>query len=72
MLLYTGQSHGLAFDQAGNLFVADHGGNPYKIPPGGSNSVFASPYNGPSGLAVDGSSNLFVGEFGNGHIFQSG
>ena len=50
--------------------MADHGGNIYKIGPGGSNSVFASPYNSPSGLAVDGSSNLFVGEFGNGYIFQ--
>jgi hypothetical protein len=66
----TGQPYGLAFDQATNLFVADHGGNIYKIKPGGSNSVFAIPYNGPAGLAVDSSNNLFLGESGNGYIFE--
>src|SRR6266478_2424768 len=47
----------LAFDAAGNLFVAD-GGSIYKFAPGGARSTFAS---GTSGvLAFDAAGNLFV------------
>jgi sugar lactone lactonase YvrE len=66
----TGRPYGLAFDPAGNLFVANFDGGIYKITPAGSNSVFADLYNGPAGLAFDSSSNLFVGVYGNGFIFK--
>jgi glucose/arabinose dehydrogenase len=66
----TGRPYGLAFDKAGNLFVANFDGGIYKISPDGSNSVFADLYNGPAGLAFDNSGNLFVGVYGNGYIFE--
>ncbi len=65
-----GRPYGLAYDKAGNLFVANFDGGIYKIGPDGSNSVFAYLYNDPAGLAVDASSNLFVGVYGNGYIFE--
>ena len=66
----AGSPYGLAFDKAGNLFVANFDGGIYNITPNGSNNVFAYLYNGPAGLAIDSSSNLFVGVYGNGYIFQ--
>src|SRR6476620_381404 len=54
---------GLAFDSAGNLFVAAEG-NIYKLTPGGARTTFAS---GLSlsylfGLAFDSAGNLFVSD----------
>ena len=52
---------GLAFDNAGNLFVADAGsGAVYKFTPAGVRTTFASGLNYPSGLAFDRAGNLFV------------
>lgn len=52
---------GLAFDDAGNLFVADAGpGVIFKFTPAGSKSTFASGLGAPTGLAFDGTGNLFV------------
>ena len=56
---------GLAFDRAGNLFVADTGttnwtGAVYKFTPAGVRTTFASSLNFPFALAFDSQGNLFV------------
>ena len=57
----------LAFDSAGNLYVADRAaGNIYKFTPGGTRSTFASGLlSGPFDLAFDNAGNLFVTDWGN-------
>jgi DNA-binding beta-propeller fold protein YncE len=66
-----GESFGLAFDSAGNLFVADSADlTIFKFTPAGVQSVFAAPASfssgqGPVGLAFDKSGNLFVSTEGN-------
>ncbi len=74
-----GQSFGIAFDSAGNLFAADAGDQTvYKFTTGGTRTVFAGPSafaNGtfPVGLAFDSAGNLFVsteGDPGNDTILQ--
>ncbi len=64
---------GLAFDRAGNLFVADgfdmvtgHG-NVYKFTPTGVRTTFASGLNTPFALAFDSRGNLFVADGGDGY-----
>jgi sugar lactone lactonase YvrE len=58
---------GLAFDSAGNLYLADNAypnfgaGSIYRIASDGSRTVFASGFN-PAGLAFDSSDNLFVSD----------
>jgi probable HAF family extracellular repeat protein len=63
---------GIAFDSAGNLYVANYiylGGTITKITPGGGSSVFASSgMNGPMGLAFDSAGNLYVANYNGGHI----
>src|SRR5438105_1706802 len=60
------QPRGLAFDSAGNLFVADAGDETiFEFTPAGVRSVFAGPSaflpnQGPVGLAFDSAGNLFV------------
>src|SRR5438552_1907747 len=49
----------LAFDKAGNLFVADRG-NIYKITPAGLRTTFASGLDSLTDLAIDSAGNLFV------------
>jgi len=53
---------GLAFDKAGNLFVADAGSGIYKFTPAGVRTTFASGLPLPDlvGLAFDSAGNLFV------------
>jgi DNA-binding beta-propeller fold protein YncE len=64
---------GMAFDAAGNLFVANAGDNTIvKITPSGVQSVFASGFTKVSGLAIDSSGNLLVAdEFTNGIVVVS-
>ena len=70
--LGTGLSspYGLAFDAAGNLFVANAGNNTIQMfTPGGVGSVFASTgLNSPRGLAFDRNGNLYAANFGNSTI----
>ena len=52
---------GLAFDDAGNLFVAENGANRIaRITPGGALSVFATGITEPWGVAFDAFGNLLV------------
>jgi sugar lactone lactonase YvrE len=54
---------GLAFDTAGNLFVADTNNSQIlKFAPDGTKSTFASGLRAPFGLAFDSSGNLFVSD----------
>lgn len=60
---YTGASAGMAFDSAGNLYLADHGGGRIiQVTPAGVSSVFSDDPSlvAPNGIAVDGSDNLYV------------
>ena len=69
------QPRGIAFDAAGNLFVAVHGdSNVLKITPDGTRSTYASDIFRPSGLAFDGNGNLFVasGAPGSGNVVKVG
>jgi sugar lactone lactonase YvrE len=62
---------GIAFDTAGNLFVADTGtGTIFKFTPTGSQSTFASGLTSPYGLAFDGSGTLFVADGSSGAILR--
>ena len=55
---------GLAFDAAGNLFIADRGnGRIRKVTPTGDISTFAT-IAGPNNLAFDGTGNLYVSQSG--------
>jgi len=59
---------GLAFNNAGDLFVADNGsGNIYEITPSGAQTIFASLYD-PEGLAFNSAGDLFVSR--NGNIYE--
>ena len=62
---------GLAFDAAGNLFVADSGfGRIYKYLPDKTKTIFASGVSGPFGLAFDRAGNLYVSEFNTNSILK--
>ena len=55
----------LAFNSAGNLFVADqNSGNIYEFTPGGVQSTFASGLDYPYGLAFNSAGDLFVADDG--------
>src|SRR6516162_5987223 len=60
---------GLAFDNAGNLFVADSG-SIYKFDPAGHRSSFASGLSSPVGLACDLAGDLFAADSGSGNIYK--
>lgn len=54
---------GMAFDSAGNLFVANPDtGRIFKFAPDGRRSTFASGLNHPYGIAFDPNGNLFVAD----------
>lgn len=75
--------YGVAFDAAGNLYVAEFQGHRIrKIAPGGTVSTFAgsgteamadgtgtaASFDEPAGLAIDADGNLYVGDSGNGRV----
>src|SRR5207245_6929495 len=54
---------GLAFDRAGNLYVANEGnGTVSQVTPAGAVSTFASGFNTPYGLAFDAAGSLYVAD----------
>lgn len=64
---------GVAFDGAGDLYVADFGyRSVYKFTPAGTESTFvpSSELGNPEALAFDNSGNLFVTDYGDGHIWE--
>jgi glucose/arabinose dehydrogenase len=55
------EPQGLAFDSAGNLFVADYDDSKiYEFAPNGVRSTFASGLAGPQGLAFNSAGDLFA------------
>jgi hypothetical protein len=63
------EPQGLAFDSAGNLFVADKG-SILEFHPDGVRSIFASGLTYPESLAFDRAGNLFVADYGNIYEFK--
>ncbi len=62
----------LAFDAAGNLYVADLGdGTVSKVTPAGVVTLFASGFNEPIGLAFDAAGNLYVANAGSGTVSEA-
>ena len=56
---------GLAFDAAGNLYVANYGNSTVsEVTPAGLVSTFASGFEQPYGLAFDAAGNLYVANYG--------
>jgi hypothetical protein len=67
----SGDEEGVAFDSAGNLFVADAGNNAiYKFTANGVRSTFASGLNTPRGLAFDVAGNLYESDADSGNIYK--
>jgi sugar lactone lactonase YvrE len=64
------EPEGLAFDTAGNLYVANYNSNTIsELTPAGAASTFVSSgLNGPAGLAFDAAGNLYVANWGNSTI----
>ena len=64
---------GLAFNSAGNLFVAScvpNYGHIYELTPNGDSSTFASGLNYPTGLAFNSAGNLLEVDNGSGNIYE--
>jgi sugar lactone lactonase YvrE len=82
----VGDPEGLAFDAAGNLYIADdHNDYVYKVTPGGTLSIFAgngtnaAPTPGPAtsssisgvdGLAFDHAGNLYIVSYANNQVYK--
>ncbi len=70
-----GNPSGLAFDSAGDLFVANQGlgngaGYITEITPNGTESPFASGLDGPEALAFNNAGDLFEADAGDGIIYE--
>lgn len=64
---------GLAYDDAGNLYVANlEGHTVVRVEPDGTTTVFADStlVSQPGGLAIDGAGNLFVANYGSSNIVR--
>ena len=62
---------GLAFDAAGNLYVANQcNGTVSEVTPAGVVSTFASGFNQPCGLAFDAAGNLYVANGGGNTVIE--
>ncbi len=63
--------YGLAFDSAGNLYVANYNNNTVsQVTPAGAVSTFASGFNLPDGLAFDSAGNLYVANWTGGTVSE--
>ena len=62
---------GLAFDAAGNLYVANLTANTVsEVTPGGVVTTFATGFSGPAGLAFDAAGNLYVANRSNNTVSE--
>jgi sugar lactone lactonase YvrE len=62
---------GIVFDAAGNMYVANRGGNSVtRVPASGSATAFATNLSLPTGLALDGLGKLFVANWGDNTIHR--
>jgi sugar lactone lactonase YvrE len=62
---------GLAFNNAGDLFVSSYSGNSiFEFTPSGSQSTFASGLNHPASLAFNAAGILFESDSGSGNIYE--
>lgn len=62
---------GMAFDAAGNLFVAEWGaGRVSRIDPAGNRSTFADGLSGPSGLAVGRDGAIYVASYSRDEVYR--
>ena len=65
-----GEPEGLAFNSAGNLFVADsYDGNIDEITPAGSITTFATGLGDENSLAFNSAGNLFAADYADGNIY---
>jgi len=60
----------LDLDSAGNLYAASHGGDIYRVTPGGGVSVFSPGFTLPFGVAVDSADHVFITEHTLGNIYR--
>jgi len=62
---------GMAFDAAGNLFVAEWGaGQVSRIDPDGNRTIFADGLSGPSGLAIDANGTIYVASYSRDEVYR--
>jgi sugar lactone lactonase YvrE len=62
---------GMAFDAAGNLYVAEWGaGRVSRIAPDGARSIFADGLSGPSGLAIGQDGTIYVASYSRDEIYR--
>jgi sugar lactone lactonase YvrE len=61
----------MAFDAAGNLFVAEWGaGRVSRIDPAGNRTTFADGLSGPSGLAISGNGTIYVASYSRDEVYR--
>lgn len=62
---------GMAFDAAGNLFVAEWGaGRVSRIDPAGNRTTFADGLSGPSGLTIDPDGTIYVASYSRDEVYR--
>ncbi|WP_439497697.1 NHL repeat-containing protein [Bosea sp. (in: a-proteobacteria)] len=62
---------GMAFDAAGNLFVAEWGaGRVSRIDPAGNRTIFADGLSGPSGLTIDPDGMIYVASYSRDEVYR--
>jgi len=67
---FAGDTGGMAFNNAGDLFVSDELGSIYEFAPDGTKSLFVTGLNAPWGVAVNNAGELFAADYGSGDIYE--